>query len=103
MNGVVRFGSANINVPRPNESTHNDGVRTPRVVRVIRTLRPRVPATAQAWMLRTDTGASMPQGLSLRIVAFFIDHPILAMLTLCLAAVIGFVCIFELPIRWAPF
>src|SRR5882762_5606079 len=79
--GVLRFGNTNINDPRPNESTHDDGVRTPRVVRVIRTLRPRGPATAQTSMLQTGTSATMPKGLSLRMVAFFIDHPILAMST----------------------
>jgi hypothetical protein len=31
------------------------------------------------------------------------NHPILAMLVLGLIALIGFVCIFELPIGWLPF
>jgi len=37
------------------------------------------------------------------MAAFFINHLILAMVILWLIALIGFVWIFELPIRWAPF
>jgi hypothetical protein len=62
-----------------------------------------VPATAKVWTLRTDTSATKSKGSSLQIAAFFINHLILAMVILWLIALIGFVWIFELPIRWAPF
>jgi hypothetical protein len=102
-NGVAHFGNININYSRPNESTQDVEIRSPRVVRVVKTIRVGLPATAKASTLRTDTSAAMSKGSSLRMVAFFIDHPILAMLALWLITLIGLVCIFELPVQWAPF
>ena len=101
--GVARLANTNISYFRPNELTVDDGIRNPRVVRGIRTLRERGPATAKAWTLRTDTSATKSKGFSVKMAAFFINHLILAMVILWLIALIGFVWIFELPIRWAPF
>jgi hypothetical protein len=89
----------NISYFRPNESTADEGIRTPRVVRGIRTLRSGVAATAKAWTLRTNTSATKSKESSLQMAAFFINHPIIAMVILSLIISIGFVCIFELPVR----
>jgi hypothetical protein len=100
-NGVAHFG--NTNSSRPNELTQDVEVPAPRVVRVVRTIHVGPPATANASMLGTDTSTTTFKGLSVQIAEFFINHPILAMLVLGLIALIGFVCIFELPIGWLPF
>ena len=89
----------NISYFRPSESTADDGIRSPRVVRGIRALRAGVPATAKAWTLRTNTSATKSKGSSLQMAAFFINHPIITMVALWLIISIGFICIFELPIR----
>jgi hypothetical protein len=81
----------NISYFRPNESTADDGIRTPGIVRGIRTLRAGVPATAKAWTPRTNTSATKSKGSSLQMAAFFINHLILAMVILWLIALIGFV------------
>jgi hypothetical protein len=102
-NEVARFGNININYSRPNEATQDVVIHPPRVMRVVRTVRARLPATAKASTLWMDTGATKSKGSFLQMVAFFIDHPILAMLALWLITLIGFVCIFAPPVRWAPF
>jgi hypothetical protein len=53
--------------------------------------------------LRRNTGGSEAKGFSLQTAAFFMNHPTMAIVTLWLIALIGFVCILELPIRWALF
>jgi len=54
--GVARFSNMNVNDSRPNESLQDHGIRAPRVVRGIRTLRAGTPATAKTWTLWTDAG-----------------------------------------------
>jgi hypothetical protein len=93
----------NISYFRPNESMADNGIRTPHVVRGIRTLRARGPATAKAWTLQNDASATNSKKSPLQTSAFFINHPILAVVTLLLITLIGFVCVFELPIRRLPF
>jgi hypothetical protein len=51
----------------------------------------------------TDTSTTKSKESSFRIAAFAINHPMIAMLVLGLTALIGFVCIVELPIGWLPF
>ena len=82
-----------------NESTRDIQLPTPHVERIVRTIRVRPPAAAKASTLRANTSTTKSKGLSLQIAAFFINHPILTMLILWLITLIGFVCIFALPIR----
>jgi hypothetical protein len=93
----------NINNSGPNEWKQGGGVHRYRVVRGIRTLRAGVPPTAKTWTLLRNTGGTESKGFSVQTAAFFMNHPNIAMVTLWLIAVIGFVCILELPIRWALF
>ena len=102
-NEVVRFGNMNINYSRPNESTQDVEIPSARAVRVVRTVRVGLPATAMASTPRTDTSTTMSKESSFQIADFFVDHPILAMLVLGLIALIGSICIFALPIGWLPF
>jgi hypothetical protein len=102
-NEVVRFGNMNINYSWPNESTQHIGIPAPRAVRVLRTVRAGLPATAKASTLRTDTSTTKSEESSFQIAAFFVNHPILTMLVLVLIALIGSICIFALPIGWVPF
>jgi hypothetical protein len=97
-NEVVRFGNMNINHSWPNESAQHIEIPVPRAVRIVRTVRAGLPATAKASTLRTDTSTTKAQESSFQIAEFFVNHPILAMLILVLIALIGSVCIFALPI-----
>jgi len=91
-------GGKNIEIThsRPNESTQDVELPTPQVVRVVRTIRVEMPPTSTS---RTDTSTRQSKRSSRQTAAFFIDHPILAMLALSLIALIGFICILVLPIR----
>jgi hypothetical protein len=100
---VARFGNMNINYSRPNESTQDVEIPAPRAVRVVRTVRIGLPATAMASTLQTDISMTKSKESSFQIAEFAINHPILAMLVLGLIALIGSVCIFTLPIGWLPF
>jgi hypothetical protein len=102
-NEVARFGNMDMNHSRPNESTRDIDIFIPRVVRVARTIRIGLSSSAKAWRPLTDTSTTKSNESSFRIGAFAINHPILAMLALGLIALIGFACIFELPIGWLPF
>ena len=102
-NEVALFGNMNINYSRPNKLTQHVEVRAPRAVRVVRTVRIGLPATAMASTLRTVTSMTKSQESSFQIAEFAINHPILAMLVLGLIALIGSVCIFALPSGWLPF
>ena len=93
----------NINNSGPNEWKQGYGIDGYRVVRGIRTLRAGVPPTAKTWTLRRNTGGTESKGFSVQTAAFFMNHPTMAIVTLWLIGVIGFVCILELPIRWALF
>jgi hypothetical protein len=99
-NEVAPFGNMNVNYSRPHELTQDVEIRAPRAVRVVRTLRIGLPATAMASPLRTHTSMTKSKESSCQIAVFAIDHPILAMLVLGLIALIGSVCIFALPIGW---
>jgi len=87
----------------PNQSMRDVDISIPRVVRVVRTIRIGLSRSANAWRPLTDTSATKSKESSFRIAAFAINHPIVAMLVLGLIALIGFVCILELPIGWLPF
>ena len=102
-NGVGRFGNMEMNHSRPNESTRDVDIFMPRVVRVVRTIRIGLSRSAHAWRPLTDNSTTKSKESAFRIGAFAINHPIVAMLVLGLIALIGFVCIFELPIGWLPF
>ena len=102
-NEVGRFGNMHMNHFRTNESTRDVEGAIPRAVRVVRTIRVGLSTTAKASTLPTDTSTTKSKESSFRIGAFAIDHPIVAMLVLGLIALIGFVCIFALPIGWLPF
>ena len=93
----------NINYSRPNEVTQDLAIPAPRAVRVVRTVRVGLPATAMVSKLRTDTNTTKSKESSFQIAEFFIDYPILAMLVLGLIALIGSICIFALPMGWLPF
>ena len=97
-NEVARFGNMNINYSRPNELTQDIEIPVPRVVRIVRTVRAGLRATAMASTLRTVTSMTKSKESSFQIAEFFIDHPILAMLVVALIALIGSICIFALPI-----
>ncbi len=102
-NTVGWVGNVHMNHPRPNESTRDVDIPMPRAVRVFRTIHAGLSRSAEAWKPVTDTSRTKSKESSFRIGAFAINHPILAMLVLGLIALIGFVCIFELPIGWLPF
>ena len=102
-NEVARFGNMTINYSRPNELTQDVAIPGPRAVRIVRTVRVGLPATAMASTLRTDTSTTKSEESSFQIAAFFVNHPILTMLVLALIALIGSICIFALPIGWLPF
>jgi hypothetical protein len=97
------FGNMNINYSWPNELTQDIEIPVPRVVRIVRTVRAGLPASAMASTLRTVTSMTKSKESSFRIAEFFIDHPIFAMLVLGLIALIGSVCIFAVPTGWLPF
>ena len=101
--GTGRFGNMNTNDSRPNESRQRHEIHGYRVVRGIRTLRAGVPPTAKTWTLQRNTSGTESKGFSVQTAAFFMNHPTIAIVTLWLIAIIGFVCILELPIRWALF
>ena len=100
---VAGFGNMNINYSQPSELTQDVEIRAPRAVRVVRTFRIGLPATAIASTPRTDISTTKSKESSFQIAEFFIDHPILAMLVLGLIALIGSVCIFAMPTGWLPF
>ena len=100
---VAGFGNMNINYSQPNELTQDVEIRAPRAVRVVRTFRIGLPATAMASTLPTDTGMAKSRESSFQIAEFAINHPILSMLVLGLIALIGSLCTFTLPIGWLPF
>ena len=79
-NEVARFGTMNINYSRPHELTQDVEIRAPRAVRVVRTLRIGLPATAMASALRTHTSMTKSKESSFQIAEFAINHPIFAML-----------------------
>jgi len=97
-NEAARFGNMNINYSRPNELTQDIEIPAPRAVRVVRTVRAGLPATAMASTVRTDTSTTKSKESSFQIAEFISDHPILAMLVLGLITLIGSICIFALPI-----
>ena len=102
-NEVADVGNMNINYSWPNELTQDIEIPVPRVVRIVRTVRAGLPATAMASTLRTVTSMTKSKESSFQIAEFFIDHPIFAMLVLGLIALIGSVCIFAVPAGWLPF
>jgi hypothetical protein len=102
-NEVAGFGNMNINYSWPNELTQDIEIPVPHAVRVVRTVRAGLPATAMASTLRTNTSMTEPKESSFQIAEFFIDHPILAMLVVALIALIGSICIFAMPTGWLPF
>jgi hypothetical protein len=87
----------------PYESRRAVDISIPRVVRVVRTIRIGLSMSAKAWRPLTDTATTKSKESSFQIGAFAINHPIVAMLVLGLIALIGSICIFELPIGWLPF
>jgi hypothetical protein len=101
--GVARFGNMNINYSWPNELTQDIEIPVPHSVRVVRTVRIGLPATAMESTLRTDASMTKSKESSFQIAELLIDHPILAMLVLGLIALIGSVCIFAMPTGWLPF
>ena len=102
-NEVAGFGNMNINYSWPNELTQDIEIPVPRVVRIVRTVRAGLPATAMASTLRTDTSIAKSKESSFQIAEFFSDHPILAMSVLALIALIGSICIFAIPTGWLSF
>ena len=102
-NEVAGFGNMNTNHSWPNELTQDIEIPVPRVVRIVRTVRAGLPATAMASTLRTDTTTTKSRESSFQIAECFIDHPILAMLVVALIALIGSICIFAMPNGWLPF
>ena len=92
-----------MNYSRPNESTQDVEISIPRAVRVVRTIHVGLSTTAKALTPLTNARTTKSKESSFRIAAFVIDHPIFAMLALCLIALIGFVCIFALPTGLLPF
>ena len=102
-NEVARCGNSDIYCSRRRDLTEGVEIRAPRAVRVVRTLRIGLPATAMASPLRTHTSMTKSKESSFQIAEFAINHPIPAMLVLRLIALIGSVCIFALPAGWLPF
>jgi hypothetical protein len=101
-NEVTGFGNMNTNYSWPNELTQDIEIPVPRVVRIVRTVRAGLRATAMASTLRTVTSMTKSRESSFQIAEFFIDHPILAMLVVALIALIGSICIFAMPTGWLP-
>src|SRR4029077_6350043 len=102
-NGVGRSGNTPMNHSLPNQAMRDVDISIPRVVRVVRTIRIGLSRSANAWRPLTDTAGTKSKESSFRTAAFAINHPIVAMLVLGLIALVGFVCILELPIGWLPF
>ena len=102
-NEVAGFGNMNTNYSWPNELTQDIEIPVPRVVRIVRTVRAGLRATAMASTLRTVTSMTKSRESSFQIAEFSIDHPILAMLVVALIALIGSICIFAMPTGWLPF
>ena len=102
-NEVAGFGNMNTNHSWPNELTQDIEIPVPRVVRIVRTVRAGLRATAMESPLRTVTSMTKSKESSFQIAEFFIDHPILAMLVVALIALIGSICIFAMPTGWLPF
>jgi hypothetical protein len=102
-NAVERSGNMRMNHSLPYESRRAVDISIPRVVRVVRTIRIGLSMSAKAWRPLTDTATTKSKESSFQIGAFAINHPIVAMLLLGLIALIGSICIFELPIGWLPF
>jgi hypothetical protein len=102
-NEVTGFGNMNTNYSWPNELTQDIEIPVPRVVRIVRTVRAGLRATAMASTLRTVTSMTKSRESSFQIAEFSIDHPILAMLVVALIALIGSICIFAMPTGWLPF
>ena len=100
---VACFGAMNVSYSRRNELAQNVEIRAPRAVRVLRTIRMGLPATAMASTPRTHTSTTTSKESSFQIAEFAINHPIFAMLLLGLIALIGSVCIFALPTGWLSF
>jgi hypothetical protein len=100
---LARFGAMNVSYSRRNELAQDVEIGAPRAVRVLRTIRIGLPATAIASALRADTSMTKPKESSFQIAEFAINHPIFAMLLLGLIALIGSVCIFALPTGWLSF
>ena len=100
---LARFGAMNVSYSRRNELAQDVEIGAPRAVRVLRTIRIGLPATAIASALRADTSMTKPKESSFQIAEFAINHPIFAMFVLGLIALIGSVCIFALPTGWLPF
>jgi len=92
-----------MNHSRPYELRRDVDISIPRVVRVVRSIRIGLSRSAEAWRPLTDTATTKSEESSFQIGAFAVNHPIVAMVVLGVIAVIGFVCIFELPIDWLPF
>jgi len=72
---VARFGNMNINYSRPNELMQDVAIPAPRAVRVVRTVRAGLPATAMASTLRTDTSTTKSKEFSFQIAEFFYRSP----------------------------
>jgi hypothetical protein len=102
-NDVRRSGNMHTNHSRPNESTQEFEISVPHAVQVVRTIHVGLSTTAKASTALTDTSTTKSKKSFFRIAGFAINHPILAMLVLGLIALIGFGCIFALPIGWLPF
>jgi len=77
-NEVAGFGNMNTNYSWPNELTQDIEIPVPRVVRIVRTVRAGLRATAMASTLRTVTSMTKSRESSFQIAEFSIDHPILA-------------------------
>ena len=103
-NEVGHFENIHTNHSRPNESTQEFEISIPHAVRVVRTIHVGFSTTAKASSTPlTDTGTTKSKKFSFRIAGYVTNHPILAMLVLGLIGLIGFGCIFALPIGWLPF
>src|SRR5260370_7867584 len=75
LNEVARFGNMNINYSRPNELTQDLEIRAPRAVRVVRTVRIGLPATAMPSTLRTATTLTKSKESPFQLSTFLIDPP----------------------------
>jgi hypothetical protein len=58
------------------ENSQEVEIPAPRAVRIVRTVRMGLPATAMASTLRTDTSTTKSKESSFQIAEFFINHPI---------------------------
>jgi hypothetical protein len=102
-NEVAGLGNMITNYSWPYELTQGIEIPVPHAVRVVRTVRAGLPATAMASTLRTVTSMTKSKESSFQMAEVFIDHPILAMLVVALIALIGSICIFAMPTGWLPF